>query len=62
MSSSLLNSLAVGRRSGDDADVILNAYIATGASMEFTHSPAPAAPGLAKAPKGTGLGDQLEPR
>ncbi len=61
--SSLLNSLAVARKSGDDASEILQAYMDTAPEMVLSHIPAPAAPGLAKAPKGTGAGDKfLEPQ
>ncbi len=56
--SSLLNSSAVGRRSGEDAVEILNAYIATGPSMELNHTRDVS---LETKPKGTAVGDQFEP-
>ncbi len=58
--SQLLNSLAIGSRSGEDAEELLQAYIATGPVMVLNHTPAAA---VEQRPKGTGAGDHLiEPR
>lgn len=56
--SSLLNSAAVGRQSGENAGEILSAYIATNPSMELNHTREAA---LETKPKGTAVGDQFEP-
>lgn len=57
--SKLLNSMAVGQKTGDEAAEILGAYIETGPGMLLNHTPA----GLQKQPKGTGAGDHLiDPR
>jgi hypothetical protein len=62
MSTSLLNSVAVSRRSGDDASTILSAYIQTAPAMAQNHT-ADNAPAASTKPKGTGAGDHLiEPR
>ncbi len=54
--SDLLNSAAVGSRSGEDAQKILQAYITTNPVMAQNHT-------LQAEPKGTGAGDKLiEPR
>ena len=56
--SSLLNSAAVGRQSGENAGEILSAYIATNPSMELNHTREAS---LETKPKGTAVGDQFEP-
>jgi hypothetical protein len=59
---SLLNSTAVARRDGEDANAILAAYIQTGPAMTLNHT-ADNAPSASTRPKGTGAGDGLiEPR
>lgn len=58
--SSLLNTTAVGRKSGDDAGEILQAYVATNPVMALNRTVEMTA---AAQPKGTGAGDKLiEPR
>jgi len=52
--SKLLNSAAVGQKSGDDAREILDAYIETMPQMFLNHTL-----GAEKRPKGTGAGDHL---
>jgi hypothetical protein len=62
--STLLDTVAVSRRSGDDAGEILNAYLNTSPQMALnkTMEAAPAAEVTAQ-PKGTAAGDKLiEPR
>jgi len=58
--SSLLNTTAVGRKSGDDAGEILQAYVATNPVMALNRTIEMTA---SAQPKGTGAGDKLiEPR
>jgi len=56
--SNLLNSVAVGRRSGEDAGEILQAYIQTGPGMVLNHT-AEAAP-TNKAPNPAGAIDPMQ--
>jgi hypothetical protein len=59
--SQLLNTTAVGRKTGDDASEIMQAYVATGPQMAQNHTLGQAPAGTK--PKGTGAGDHLiEPR
>lgn len=56
--SKLLDTAAVGQRTGEEAREILGAYIATAPLMVLNHTST-----LAKQPKGTGAGDHLvEPK
>ena len=58
--STLLETTAVGRKSGDDAGEILQAYVATNPVMALNRTIEVAATAQ---PKGTGAGDKLiEPR
>lgn len=58
--SELLDSTAVGSKSGEDAKEILQAYVATAPVMVLNHT---LAAEVEKRPKGTGAGDQfIEPR
>ncbi|MDE1151829.1 MAG: hypothetical protein PW788_04750 [Micavibrio sp.] len=58
--SNLLNSTAVGRKSGEDAGEILQAYVATNPMMALNRT-METTPGAQ--PKGTAAGDKLiEPR
>ncbi len=58
--SKLLESAAVGAKSGEDAKEILQSYLGTEPSMMLSHAPA-AEPAVQ--PRGMGAGDHLiEPR
>ena len=57
--SDLLSSAAVGSKTGGDAAEILQAYIATTPAMVLSHSLEAQATAQ---PKGTGAGDQFEPK
>ncbi|MBI1215094.1 MAG: hypothetical protein GC185_04655 [Alphaproteobacteria bacterium] len=60
--SNLLETVAVSRRSGDDAGEILNAYLGTSPQMALNKT-MEAAPEVSAQPKGTAAGDKLvEPR
>lgn len=56
--SSLLNSVAVGRRKDEEAGELLQAYIDTQPEMAFTHS---AAPKAGAQPRGASAGDSIDP-
>ncbi len=58
--SNLLNTTAVGRKDGEDAKAILQAYVATSPTMALNRTVEMTA---GNQPKGTGAGDKLiEPR
>lgn len=59
MSDDLLNSLATGRKSGDDSKKLLNTLLQTkGLTMAQSYS---LQAEQSVRPKGTGMGDQFEP-
>lgn len=59
--SNLLDTAAVGTKSGADAEAIMAAYIATAPAMVLSHS-LDVQP-VAQRPKGTGAGDgMIEPK